>query len=263
MALRLENKNAFITGAASGLGRATAIRFAQEGANVLVADIAAEQAEKVAAELRALGRKGLFQRVDTSDEQQVDTAVARAVKEFGNLDIAVAGAGLSHPNYYLGEDAGSLKLRPVTEITLAEWRKLMSVNLDGVFLTVRAAAREMVKAGRGGRIITISSGAARIAVPGMADYTASKAGVWGLTNALAKELAQYGITANTIGPGLMDTPMAQDYIKMVRAQPPNPFVLSSVGEANDVANTALFLASEEGKFYTGSIFFPDGGAAMH
>ena len=81
----------------------------------------------------------------------------------------------------------------------------MSVNLDGVFLTVRAAAREMVKAGKGGRIITIASAAARIATPGMADYTASKAGVWGLTNTVAKELAQYGITANTIGPGLIDT----------------------------------------------------------
>jgi NAD(P)-dependent dehydrogenase (short-subunit alcohol dehydrogenase family) len=157
-----------------------------------------------------------------------------------------------------------LRLRPVTEITLAEWRKLMSVNLDGVFVTVRAVAREMVKAGKGGRIITVASAAARIATPGMADYTASKAGVWGLTNTVAKELAQYGITANTIGPGLMDTPMAQDYINMVRAAPQQPSgVLGLYGEPNDVANTALFLASDEGKFYTGSIFFPDGGATMH
>jgi NAD(P)-dependent dehydrogenase (short-subunit alcohol dehydrogenase family) len=264
MAGRLENKNAFITGGASGLGRATAIRFAQEGANVFIADVAAQQAEKVAGEVRALGRKAFFQAADTSDEAQVDAAVARAVAELGNIDILVAAAGLSHPNYRLGEKPGSLQLRPVTEITLAQWRKLMSVNLDGVFLTVRAAAREMVKAGKGGRIITVASAAARIATPGMADYTASKAGVWGLTNTVAKELAQYGITANTIGPGLMDTPMAQDYINMVRGQEvPQSGVLALYGEPNDVANTALFLASDEAKFYTGSIFFPDGGATMH
>jgi NAD(P)-dependent dehydrogenase (short-subunit alcohol dehydrogenase family) len=263
MSGRLENKNAFITGGASGLGRATAIRFAQEGANVFVADIAAPQAERVAGEVSALGRKALWQKVDTSDEQQVDAAVARAVKEFGNLDVAVAAAGLSHPDYRLGEPPGSLHLRPVIEITLAQWRKLMSINLDGVFLTVRAAAREMVKAGRGGRIITVASAAARIATPGMADYTASKAGVWGFTNTVAKELAQHGITANTIGPGLMDTPMAQDYINMVRGAPQPGGVLALYGEPNDVANTAVFLASDEGKFYTGSIFFPDGGATMH
>jgi NAD(P)-dependent dehydrogenase (short-subunit alcohol dehydrogenase family) len=175
----------------------------------------------------------------------------------------VAAAGLSHPNYRLGEAPGSLHLRPVTEITLAQWRKLMSVNLDGVFLAVRAVAREMVKAAKGGRIITVASAAARIAAPGMADYTASKAGVWGLTNTVAKELAQYGITANTIGPGLMDTPMAQDYINMVRAAQQPPGVLGLFGEPNDVANTAVFLASDDGKFYTGSIFFPDGGATMH
>jgi len=262
MAGRLENKNAFITGGASGIGRATALRFAQEGANVFIADIAAPSAEKVAGEVRALGRKALFQVVDTSDEAQVDAAVARAVAELGNIDVVVAAAGLSHPNYRLGEPPGSLHLRPVTEITLAEWRKLMSVNLDGVFLTVRAVAREMVKAGKGGRIITVASAAARIATPGMADYTASKAGVWGLTNIVAKELAQYGITANTIGPGLMDTPMAQDYINMVRGQTQSG-VLALFGEPNDVANTALFLASDEAKFYTGSIFFPDGGATMH
>jgi NAD(P)-dependent dehydrogenase (short-subunit alcohol dehydrogenase family) len=262
MAGRLENKNAFITGGASGIGRATALRFAQEGANVFIADIASPQAEKVAGEVRALGRKAFFHAVDTSDEAQVDAAVARAVAELGNIDVVVAAAGLSHPNYRLGEPPGSLHLRPVTEITLAEWRKLMSVNLDGVFLTVRAVAREMVKAGKGGRIITVASAAARIATPGMADYTASKAGVWGLTNTVAKELAQYGITANTIGPGLMDTPMAQDYINMVRGQTQSG-VLALYGEPNDVANTALFLASDEAKFYTGSIFFPDGGATMH
>ncbi len=259
---RLQDKRAFITGAASGLGRATAIRFAQEGADVFIADLAAQAAERVAGEVRALGRRAIWQAVDTSDERQVDAAMARTVSELGGVDIAVAGAGLSHPNYRLGEPPGSLHLRPVTEITLAEWRKLMSVNLDGVFLTVRAAAREMVKAGRGGRIITIASAAARIATPGMADYTASKAGVWGLTNTVAKELAQYGITANTIGPGLMDTPMAQDYINMVKGSQ-QPGVLALYGEPNDVANTALFLASAEGKFYTGSIFFPDGGATMH
>ncbi len=275
MALRLENKNALITGGASGIGRATAIRFAQEGANVFIADLAIEQAEKVAGELITLGRKALFLRVDTSDEQQVEAAFARAISAFGHLDIVVAAAGLSHPNYRLGEAPGSLHLRPVTEITLAEWRKLMSVNLDGVFLTVRAAAREMVKAGKGGRIITIASAAARIATPGMADYTASKAGVWGLTNTVAKELAQYGITANTIGPGLIDTPMAQDYINMVKAARAQAasgsstgvvsqsWTLSPFGEPNDIANTALFLASDEAKFYTGSIFFPDGGATMH
>jgi NAD(P)-dependent dehydrogenase (short-subunit alcohol dehydrogenase family) len=262
--LRLENKNTFITGGASGLGRATAIRFAEEGANVFIADVAQAQGQKVAGEVRALGRKAIFQVVDTSSEEQVDSAVARAVRELGGIDVVVAAAGLSHANYRLGEKPGSLRLAPVTETSLEEWRKIMSVNLDGVFLTVRAVAREMVKAGKGGRIITIASAAARTPTLGMCGYNASKTGVWALTNTLAKELAEYGITANTIGPGLMNTPMAQDYINMVRsAERPNTQLLAPYGEPIDIANTALFLASSEGRFYTGHIFFPDGGSTMH
>ena len=153
---------------------------------------------------------------------------------------------------------------PLAEKPLADWKKVLSVNLDGVFITDREVARAMIAAGRGGRIINIASGAAKLPTPGVGEYAVSKAGVWMLTKVLAVELAPYGITANAIGPGFIDTPMtanlknAEGFMKRLIERVP----LGRVGEAVDVANTALFLASEEGRYYTGSILHPDGGVVM-
>jgi NAD(P)-dependent dehydrogenase (short-subunit alcohol dehydrogenase family) len=259
MSLRLDGKNALITGGASGIGRATAIRFAQEGANVCVADRQAAAAEETAAEVRRLGRKGVAVSVDVVDPVQVQAMVDRTVNELGGVDIVLAAAGVSAANY--GE--GQVRPKFLNELPFEEWRKVLAINLDGVFLTCQAVARRMIDQGRGGRIIAISSGAAKIPLKGSGEYCVSKAGVWMLMKVMALELGHYGITANAIGPGVIDTPMTKEmqgsrtFEKMISRVP-----LRRMGKPEDVANTALFLASDEGSYFSGSILHPDGGIIM-
>jgi len=260
MALRLDGKRAVVTGGASGIGRAIAIRFAEEGAAVVVADRNREPAEETARTIAKMGRVAVGYQVDVADEKQVDAMVEGAVKELGGIDIAVASAGISHARY------GSSGLLPqmLSDKPFADWRAVLSVNLDGVFLTDRAVARAMIQAGKGGRIINIASAAARLPTPGIGDYSVSKAGVWMLTRVLALELAGFDITVNAIGPGFIDTPMTQGIeggtqhlVEMLARVP-----LRKMGEPIDVANTALFLASDDARYYTGSILHPDGGVVM-
>jgi len=260
MALRLDGKRAVVTGGASGIGRAIAIRFAEEGAAVVVADRNREPAEETARTIAKMGRVAVGYQVDVADEKQVDAMVEGAVKELGGIDIAVASAGISHARY------GSSGLLPqmLSDKPFADWRAVLSVNLDGVFLTDRAVARAMIQAGKGGRIINIASAAARLPTPGIGAYSVSKAGVWMLTRVLALELAGFDITVNAIGPGFIDTPMTQGIeggtqhlVEMLARVP-----LRKMGEPIDVANTALFLASDDARYYTGSILHPDGGVVM-
>jgi NAD(P)-dependent dehydrogenase (short-subunit alcohol dehydrogenase family) len=259
MSLRLENTNALITGGAGGMGRATALRFAQEGANVLIADRYLPPAEEVAHQVSAIGHKAVAHQVDVSDEASVEKMVATAVRELGGIDVVFAAAGISHERYGEAEDR-RLKL---IDKPLADWHKVLGVNLDGVFLTDRACAKAMIDAGNGGRIINIASAAARIPTPGVGEYSVSKAGVWMLTRVLAMELAPFNITANAIGPGFIKTPMTagiQEFGGISQLMDRVP--MKTMGEPVDVANTALFLASEEGRYYTGSILHPDGGITM-
>jgi NAD(P)-dependent dehydrogenase (short-subunit alcohol dehydrogenase family) len=276
MSGRLEGKNALITGGASGIGRATALRFAQEGANVFLADRYPAGAEEVAAEIKKLGRKAFVQQTDTADETQVGRMVDAAVKAMGNIDISMAAAGVSHGSYGVPEGA-PYRAQIVADLDFAEWRKVLSINLDGVFLTCRAVSAAMIKAGKGGRIINIASTAARIVEAGGAAYGVSKAGVWMLTRVMAAELASHDITVNAIGPGLTRTPMTREFIgdkdpQALRAQLDHTdravgnhlrrLLLNRYGEPLDVANTALFLASDEGSYFTGSILHPDGGIVL-
>lgn len=257
---RLENRNALITGGASGIGRATALRFAEENANVAVADRDLAAARETANEVMRLGRKAVAIEVDTSDEGQVDAMVARAVSELGGLDILVAAAGVSHARYGQRNEHPL----PLAEKPFEDWRKVLSINLDGVFLCDRAVAREMIKAGKGGRIINMASAAAKLPLAGSGEYSVSKAGVWMLSKVLAVELARHHITVNAIGPGFINTPMtagvlrSKGFAKQLLDQIP----LGEMGEPLDVANTALFLACDEGRYYTGSILHPDGGTVM-
>ena len=277
MSGRLEGKNALITGGASGIGRATALRFAQEGANVFLADRFPAGAEEAAGEVKKLGRKAFVHQVDTADEAAVAKMADAAVKAMGNIDISVAAAGVSHGSY--GVPGGTQYHQPkiVAELDFAEWRKVMSINLDGVFLTCRAVAAAMIKARKGGRIVNIASTAARIVEVGLSAYGVSKAGVWMLTRVMAAELAPYNITVNAIGPGLTKTPMTTNIISeddpatmraalnrenQVAGNHLQRVLLNRFGEPLDVANTALFLASEEGSYFTGSILHPDGGIVL-
>ncbi len=260
MALDLTGKVALITGAASGIGRETARLFAQQGAAVVAADRNLPQAQETAAEIRTAGRSALAHQVEITDEAQVAAMVQRTVKELGGIDILVAAAAVPFADYGTGKGSRYL----LVEQPLEDWRRVMSINLDGTFLTDRHAARAMIDANRGGRIINIASGAAIVASIRGGAYSASKAGVWMLTKTLALELARHGITVNAIAPGFIETPMTE-HIR--QHEPLAKSVVESIplrrfGKPFDIAATALFLASEEGSYYTGQLMHPNGGVLI-
>ena len=258
MALRLQGKNALITGASDDAGRAAALRFAEEGANVFLGDRALEAAQRVAAEVAAAGRKSGAMAVDVSQEEQVDQMVARAAGELGGIDILMVADAVMHARYPGGKNPG---YRLVDE-PLADWRRVMSYNLDGYFLTDRAVAREMIKAGRGGRIINYISVAALMAAPGGGDYSVSRAGAWMLTKVLALELAAHNIRVNAIAPGYLNSNMSREFysgapdrLAAVLKRVP----LGRIGEIREIADAALFLAGDESSYFTGQILQPNGG----
>lgn len=259
--MRIENKNAIITGAASGIGRATARRFVTEGANVMIADRNLAAGEQLAGELAASGRKAIAHKVDVSDEAQVDAMVERAVRELGPIDILVAAAAIPYAGFGGAED----RHRSIVDKPFTEWRELLSVNLDGVFLVDRAVARGMVKAGRGGRIINISSIMALRPAVNSSDYCVSKAGVWMLTKVLALELAPHRITVNAIAPGGVRTPMlgaAMERDPKMEQAIIDSVPLHRIAEPEELAATALFLAGDEAAYYTGALLHVNGGTLM-
>jgi NAD(P)-dependent dehydrogenase (short-subunit alcohol dehydrogenase family) len=257
---------AVITGGASGLGKACAIRLAEEGAaGVVVADIHADKAAEVAKEIEALGAKAQVAETDTSSEEACEAMADLAVESFGRIDVCVAAAGISHALYVSGEERGEARADRAGSFVVAKpteyWQRVLDVNLNGVMYTDRAVARRMIDHGGGGSVINIASGAAKMAIPGAADYCVSKAGVLMLTKCLALELQSYRIRVNAIGPGFIETPMTASFrrnetmVDGVVSRTP----VGRLGTPEDIANTALFLASDEASFYTGSILYPDGG----
>ncbi len=264
MAGRLEGKVAVVTGGASGIGRACALRFAQEGATLLIGDLDEERGAATAAELAGNGTRASFLRTDTSIEADCDALMAAAVNHYGKLDVLLAAAGISHALYVSGAEPSEVRgdraavgiLTKPTEY----WEKVLNVNLTGVMMCDRAAAIRMMENG-GGSIINIASGAAKIPIPGAAEYCVSKAGVWMLTKVLALEVARSNIRVNAIGPGFIETPMtASMRSDEARVQQlVNSIPLRRLGVPDDIANTALFLASDESSYFTGEILFPDGG----
>jgi NAD(P)-dependent dehydrogenase (short-subunit alcohol dehydrogenase family) len=262
---RLDSKVAVVTGGASGIGRACAIRFAQEGADIVVADLDEARAAETVAAVKVLGRRATFHRTDTSQEADCEALAEHAVATFGKIDALLAAAGISHALYVSGQQregvAGTRDAALLVNKPTEYWEKVLNVNLTGVMLTNRAVARRMLAAGIGGSIVNIASGAAKIPIVGAVDYCVSKAGVWMLSKGLALELAPHGIRVNAIGPGFIETPMTASVreneaaANSIRAGIP----LGRFGQPEDIANTALFLASDESAYFTGEILFPDGG----
>jgi 3-hydroxybutyrate dehydrogenase len=199
IAMNLKNKVAFITGAASGIGKHIAEVYARAGAAIAVADFNPQAAEAAAAELRTSGAKAIAVTVDVTDEAAVDAAVKRTVDELGGLDILVSNAGIQI-------------VAPLQDFPFADWKKLLAVHLDGAFLTSRAAMRQMIASGKGGAIIFMGSVHSKEASMLKAPYVTAKHGLEGLTKVIAKEGAAHGIRANIICPGFVRTPLVDKQI---------------------------------------------------
>ena len=268
MAGRLAGKVAVITGGASGIGRGCALRFAQEGAAVVIADLNGERAQRVVVEVESLGGRATAVVVDTASEASCEAMASAAVQAFGRIDTCVAAAGISHANYVSrdmdaqrGNDRIDRDDMLVLDKSLDSWRRLIDVNLTGVMLTDRAVARHMVRQGDGGTIVNIASVAAMTALVGASDYCVSKAGVYMLTKCLALELARHRIRVNAVGPGYIKTSMSgsvlthQPWVDARVKETP----LRRLGEPVDIANACLYFACDESSFVTGEILFPDGG----
>lgn len=197
--MRLDNKVAFVTGAASGIGKRIGQVYAEAGAAIAVADLNPQGAEAAAAELRAQGAKAIGIGVDVTDEATVDAAVARAVGELGGLDVLVSNAGIQI-------------VAPLQDFAFADWKKLLAVHLDGAFLTSRAAMRQMIASGRGGSMIFMGSVHSKEASVLKAPYVTAKHGLEGLAKVIAKEGAAHGVRANVICPGFVRTPLVDKQI---------------------------------------------------
>lgn len=244
--MKLKDRVAIVTGAAQGIGRAVAQKLSGEGAAVVAADINGEGAERAAAELpNALGLK-----IDVSSEIDVQRMVDETLSRFGKVDVLVNVAAI-------------VPFTPWDDVTFTEWRRIMAVNLDGVYLTCRAAQFPMREAGYG-RIVNIASNVVLAGTPNLAHYVASKGGVFAFTRALATELGRYGITVNSVAPGLTATegtlasPHAEafDFVQSLQAIPRRAV-------AKDIAPAVAFLASEEAAWVTGAMILCDGGHMRH
>jgi NAD(P)-dependent dehydrogenase (short-subunit alcohol dehydrogenase family) len=267
---RLEGKVAVVTGGANGIGRACCERFAEEGAAVVVADLLEEPGRAVAS---SLGDRAAYVAYDASDPSSNEGVMETAVERFGGLDVLVTAAGVSHAAYRSGDDAAeaaflaeaarALQDPPSAflDLPLAAWQRVLDVNLTGTFLALQAAARRMVASARGGSIVTLASVAAKHPEAGPVSYGVSKAGVWMLTKQAALALAPAGIRVNAIGPGFIRTNMTRliDAFAPVKEQVLARIPMRRVGEPREVADTAVFLASDESSYYTGEILHPDGG----
>jgi 3alpha(or 20beta)-hydroxysteroid dehydrogenase len=239
---RLDGKVALVTGGARGQGEAEVRLFAAEGAKVVAADVRADAGEALAAEL---GDDVAFVRHDVSSESSWEAAVATVVERFGGLDVLVNNAGIGH-------------VAPLAKHSLEDYERIIAVNQTGVFLGIRAAIGPMTDRG-GGSIVNISSGAGLRATKYMIAYAASKYAVTGMTAAAAMELARDNIRVNSIHPGVIDTPMLGSFgdrtdDRIVRATP-----MRRMGRPEEIANVALFLASDESSYMTGSHVVVDGG----
>ena len=247
--MRLKDRVAIITGAATGIGQGIAIRFAKEGASVVVDYVGKPDTPNQTEEaVKAAGGKTIAVEADVSDPAQVQNLVDSAVKEFGKVDIVINNAGIE-------------KKFAFVDYPIEECRKIIDVNLIGPFLVAQTAARQMIKQGNGGRIINISSVHEDLPMPTNAVYCATKGGLRMLTRTIAVELAKYNITVNNIGPGAVYTPIDAD----IEAQPEiekalmSEIPLNRWGRPEDIAGLAVYLASDEAAYVTGSTYFIDGG----
>jgi 3-oxoacyl-[acyl-carrier protein] reductase len=248
---KLDGRVAFVTGASRGIGAATALRLAEDGARVALVDLDTDSSQQVTAEIERAGSQGLAIACDVTDKTAVETAVEQTVSRFGRLDILVNNAGVTRDNLLF-------------KMTDDEWETVISVHLRGAFLCSRAAQKHMVEQ-KYGRIVSLSSVSA-LGNRGQVNYSTAKAGLQGLTRSLAVELGPFGITANAVAPGFIDTEMTRATARRLGFDPQERIEAASkvipvrrVGHPRDVANVICFLASEESSYVSGQIIYVAGG----
>jgi 3-oxoacyl-(acyl-carrier-protein) reductase len=245
--MRLKDKVALITGAGSGIGEATALRFSEEGAKVVINDVNMDSANSVLEKIKGMGGEALVLKADISKKAEVEAMMQMVVEHFGRLDILVNNAGINR-------DAFAKKMSE------EDWDLVITINLKGTFLCCQAAINAMGKQGSGRIINTSSIGS--LGNMGQANYSASKSGVIGLTKTLALECARNGITVNCVAPGATKTPMTvkmpEDIMNMITEKIP----LRRWAEPKEIANMHVFFASDEASYITGQVIFVDGGISV-
>ena len=272
---RLANKVTVITGGGNGIGRATALLFAKEGASIVVADIQEDKAEETSQMIIDSGGQSIPIRVDVTSGADNERMANLAVDSFGCLDCLVTAAGISHANYVSGDIEPDIKNvvanradyleRPGWEFVEGDpdhFDKVLAVNLKGTLLGMQACVARMLESETKGSIVTIASIAAKHPDAGPLAYTTSKAGVWMMTKKAARMLGPVGIRVNSIGPGFINTHMTAiiDFMDEVETAAFNAMIpLGRRGEPAEIASAALFLCSDESSYFTGEILHPDGG----
>jgi 3-oxoacyl-[acyl-carrier protein] reductase len=246
--MKLKDKVALITGGARGIGKAIALTFAKEGADIVIADVNKEETEKTASEIASSGRKTMALELDVTDYDKVQEAINKILDKFAKVDILVNNAGITRDNLLL-------------RMSAAEWDLVINVNLKGSFNCIKAVSRPMIKQ-RAGRIINIASIIGIIGNSGQANYSASKAGIIALTKTAAKELASRNINVNAIAPGFIQTDMTAKLPEEIKEKMKEAIPLNKLGSPEDIACASLFLASADSAYITGQTIVVDGGMVM-
>jgi 3-oxoacyl-[acyl-carrier protein] reductase len=244
----MQNRTAFVTGASRGIGRACALALADAGARVAVGARSAAKLEEAATEIRAKGREAYAVEIDMSSSESIRNAFAKCIKEFGPVDILVNNAAIT-------KDGLALRMKQ------DDWDAVIQTNLSGSFFAIQQVLHGMMKE-RWGRVINIASVVGEMGNPGQANYVASKAGLIGLTKALAREVASRNITVNAIAPGFIETDMTAVLSQEVRDRMLTLVPLKRMGKPEDVAAAVCFLASEAASYITGHVLDINGGLYM-
>lgn len=247
----LDNKVAIVTGGARGLGKVYCLKMAEEGAKVVVADILVREAEATASEIKAKGGAAIAVKADVTSEADTQQMAEEAVKKFGRIDILVNNAGFYH----------GMSRKPFNEIPSEEWDKMMDVSAKGTWICCKAVFPQMKKQGKG-KIINISSEAVFAPTKGLIHYTAAKAAVIGITRVLAGELGQYGICANVVVPGVIDTPATRSYVNMEKMDA-SSVPMGRFGRPEDVVGAVIFFASDDSDFVSGQSLLVDGARRVN
>jgi len=244
----LKDKVALITGAGRGIGKAIAMAFAKEGADIVIGDVNQLDAENTSREIEAIGPKSLALAMDVTDSVKVDEAINKILDKFGKVDILVNNAGITKDNLLL-------------RMSQMEWDAVLNVNLKGTFNCIKAVSRSMIKQ-RYGKIVNIASIIGIIGNPGQANYSASKAGIIALTKTAAKELASRNINVNAVAPGFIQTEMTAKLPEDLKEKMKQVIPMDKFGTPEDVAAVCLFLVSENSSYITGQTIVVDGGMVM-